>query len=176
MPTRSFLELKTRLLEGPRAAGSSAVPTPKLDCLFPREAFQRSLCNACYTRCTAFHRFFGVSGGAGRSRRPEPASLDRIMVLNRLDTASPCVSILGIAPIRLKPSSFFGGLRPGPDRPVRPNPCRPHPPKTLDAIRQRYKATAFFRAVPARTGVSAATVSHHPRADCRWKARTITLA
>jgi len=65
---------------------------------------------------------------------------------------------------------------PVPDRPVRPNPRRPHPPKTLDTIRQRYKATAFFRAVPARTGVSAATVSHHTRADCRWKARTITLA
>ena len=49
---------------------------------------------------------------------------------------------------------------PVPDSPVRPNPRRPHSLKTLDTIRQLYQATAFFRAVPARTGVSAATVSH----------------
>src|SRR3712207_5149353 len=92
MPTRSFLELKTRLLEGPRATGSSAVPTPKLDCLFPREPFRRPACNACCAPCTTFHRFVGVSGGAGRSSsRPEPAPLDRIVVLSRLDTASRCL-------------------------------------------------------------------------------------
>lgn len=54
---------------------------------------------------------------------------------------------------------------PVPEKPVRPNPRRPHPPKTLDAIRQLYETTALsFRAIAARTGASAATVSRRARA------------
>ena len=39
--------------------------------------------------------------------------------------------------------AFFPVRVPAPEKPIRPNPRRPHEPKTLDAVRQLYETTTL---------------------------------
>ena len=73
--------------------------------------------------------------------------------------------VLGMLMNYLQSRQAFLVRVPVPDRPVRPNPRRPHPPKTLDCHPPLYETTALsVRAIAARTGASAATVSRQARA------------
>jgi hypothetical protein len=73
--------------------------------------------------------------------------------------------VLGMLTNYLQSRQAFLVSVPAPEKPVRPNPRRPHPPKTLDAIRELYETTALsLRAIAARTGASAATISRQARA------------